>query len=56
MWIITVFKQNTYRMFEYKTKSEATVALKIFKQPAMPTLMKRVDSFILYQLIKHQSF
>ena len=28
MWIITVFEQNTYRMFEYKTKNEATVALK----------------------------
>lgn len=51
MWIITVFEQNTYRMFEYKTKNEATVALKNFKQTVLnnfkeSTLMKRVDSFL----------
>lgn len=28
MWIITVFEQNTYRMFEYKTKNEASAIRK----------------------------
>lgn len=40
MWIITVFEENTYRMFEYTTKNEATVALKNFKQPAMLSYTK----------------
>ncbi|MGE7928697.1 hypothetical protein [Lysinibacillus xylanilyticus] len=40
MWIITVFEQNSYRMFEYKTKNEATVALKNFKQTAMLSYTK----------------
>ncbi|WP_274381830.1 hypothetical protein [Lysinibacillus cavernae] len=32
MWVITVFEENTYRMFEYSSKSEATSALNKFKQ------------------------
>ena len=35
MWVITVFEKNTFRMFEYKTKDEATKALKTFKQTAV---------------------
>ncbi|MDM5250724.1 MULTISPECIES: hypothetical protein [unclassified Lysinibacillus] len=40
MWIITVFEQNTYRMFEYDNKNEATVALKKFNQTAMLSYTK----------------
>jgi len=35
MWIITVFEENTYRMFEYSSKREATNALHKFKQTAL---------------------
>ncbi|WP_175527012.1 hypothetical protein [Lysinibacillus sp. SG55] len=35
MWVITVFEENTYRMFEYRSKSEATTALHKFKQTAL---------------------
>ncbi len=35
MWVITVFEENTYRMFEYSSKSEATNALNNFKQTAL---------------------
>lgn len=35
MWVITIFEKDTYRMFEYTTKQEATIALKNFKQTAL---------------------
>ncbi|MED4889556.1 hypothetical protein MKY88_22345 [Lysinibacillus sp. FSL R7-0073] len=35
MWIITVFEENTYRMFEYTSKSEAIIALNKCKQTAL---------------------
>lgn len=35
MWVITVFEQDTFRMFEYSTKNEATMALENFKQTAV---------------------
>lgn len=35
MWVITVFEENTYRMFEYSSKNEATNALNNFKQTAL---------------------
>jgi hypothetical protein len=35
MWVITVFEENTYRMFEYSSKSEAKNALNNFKQTAL---------------------
>ena len=35
MWVITVFEQDTFRMFEYSTKNEATTALENFKQTAV---------------------
>ena len=35
MWVITVFEKNTFRMFEYNNKNEATAALRKFKQPAV---------------------
>ena len=35
MWVITVFEKNSYRMFEYNNKNEATIALAKFKQPAV---------------------
>ncbi len=40
MWVITVFEENTYRMFEYSTKSEATIALNKFKQTALLSYTK----------------
>ncbi|MFJ7649429.1 hypothetical protein ACIQ1H_18085 [Lysinibacillus sp. NPDC097279] len=35
MWVITVFEQDTYRMFEYTTQAEATLALKNIQQTAL---------------------
>ncbi|MGD2198526.1 hypothetical protein [Lysinibacillus sphaericus] len=40
MWIITVFEENTYRMFEYTSKSEATIALSQCKQTALLSYTK----------------
>lgn len=40
MWVITVFEKNTYRMFEYNTKNEATAALAKFKQPTVLSYTK----------------
>lgn len=40
MWVITVFEKDTFRMFEYSTKDEATMALKTFKQTAMLSYTK----------------
>lgn len=40
MWVITVFEQDTFRMFEYNNKSEATKALETFKQTAMLSYTK----------------
>lgn len=40
MWIITVFEENTYCMFEYTSKSEATIALNTFKQTALLSYTK----------------
>ncbi|WP_255507919.1 MULTISPECIES: hypothetical protein [Lysinibacillus] len=35
MWVITVFEQNSYRMFQFENKNEATVALSQFSCPAI---------------------
>lgn len=35
MWVLTVFEQDTFRMFEYEEKSEATLALKKFDGAAI---------------------
>ena len=36
MWVVTVFNdQNDIRMFEYTTKSEATVALAKYKNAVL---------------------
>ena len=40
MWVITVFEKDTFRMFEYSTKDEATMALKTFKQTALLSYTK----------------
>lgn len=32
MWVITIFEKNTFRMFEYNNKKEATTALAKFNQ------------------------
>lgn len=37
MWTITVFEQNTFRIFQYEDKDEATVALKGFTDSAILT-------------------
>jgi len=35
MWVITVFEQNTFRIFEYDNKDEAVLALKNFNNQAI---------------------
>ncbi|MGE7091494.1 hypothetical protein ACQKII_08510 [Lysinibacillus sp. NPDC048646] len=40
MWVITVFEKDTFRMFEYSTKNEATIALEKIKQTAMLSYTK----------------
>lgn len=40
MWVITVFEKDTFRMFEYNNKNEATIALKTFKQTALLSYTK----------------
>lgn len=35
MWVITVFEQNTFRIFEYDNKDEAVQALKSFNNQAI---------------------
>ena len=40
MWVITVFEKDTFRMFEYNNKNEATAALAKFKQPAVLSYTK----------------
>lgn len=37
MWTITVFEKNTFRIFQYELKNEATEALKGFKNSAILT-------------------
>lgn len=38
MWVITVFEQNSYRIFNYDNKSEALLALESIKEPAILSL------------------
>lgn len=40
MWVITVFENNTYRMFEFEDKKEASLALKGFKSSAILSFTK----------------
>ncbi|MEK5330856.1 hypothetical protein [Lysinibacillus sp. FSL W8-0992] len=40
MWIITVFEQDSYRMFEYTTQDEAKLALKNIQQTALLSYTK----------------
>ena len=35
MWVITIFEQDTFRIFEYSNKEEATNALKNFDLTAI---------------------
>lgn len=35
MWVITVFMQDTFRMFEFDTKEEAVVAIQQIEEPAI---------------------
>ena len=35
MWVVTVFEQNSFRMFEYEEKAEATLALQGFNSAAI---------------------
>lgn len=38
MWVITVFEENTFRIFEYSSKGEATSALATFNDTAILSL------------------
>ena len=40
MWVITVFEQDTFRMFEYTTQDEAKLALQNMKQTALLSYTK----------------
>lgn len=40
MWVITMFENNTYRMFEFKNKEEANKALKSLKGSAILSFTK----------------
>ncbi len=40
MWVITVFENKTYRMFEFEDKMEANRALKGFKSSAILSFTK----------------
>lgn len=42
MWVITVFEKNSYRMFEYNNKSEATKALEKFNKSAMLSYTNKI--------------
>ena len=35
MWVITVFEKDTFRIFEFNNKNEATLALKNFHDPTI---------------------
>ncbi|MEK9198540.1 hypothetical protein ACH0B5_08675 [Ureibacillus sp. 179-F W5.1 NHS] len=35
MWVLTIFEQNTYRIFEFETKEEAVQVLGKMKSPAI---------------------
>lgn len=35
VWVITVFEKDTFRIFEFNNKDEATVALKNFQVPSI---------------------
>lgn len=37
MWVITVFEKDTFRIYEFNNKEEATLALQNFNQPAILT-------------------
>ncbi|MBM7607332.1 hypothetical protein JOD29_000569 [Lysinibacillus composti] len=37
MWVLTVFEQDTFRIFEFDNQNEATMAIKNFKQPTILT-------------------
>lgn len=40
MWVITIFEQNTFRMFEYNNKMDATNALEKLNQTAVLSYTK----------------
>ena len=35
MWVVTIFEEKTYRIFEFDTKEEAITALRKFDIPAI---------------------
>lgn len=35
MWVLTVFEKDTFRIFEYDNKNEATRALQTFNVPTI---------------------
>lgn len=37
MWVVTVFEKKSYRIFEYKSKDEALLALQQFDEHALLT-------------------
>lgn len=40
MWVITVFEQNSIRMYEFVEKSEATLVMERFKGSAILSYTK----------------
>jgi hypothetical protein len=35
MWVVTIFEENTYRIFEFETKEEAQAAVQSAEYPAI---------------------
>lgn len=35
MWVLTIFEQNTYRIFEFDTKEEALSVIQKVESPAI---------------------
>lgn len=40
MWVITIFEKDTFHIFEYSEKSEATAALQKMKETAILSYTK----------------
>ncbi|MDI7742106.1 hypothetical protein QMK38_08850 [Lysinibacillus fusiformis] len=40
MWVVTIFEEKTYRIFEFDTKEEALKALREIESPAILSYTK----------------
>ncbi|MDN4493452.1 hypothetical protein [Ureibacillus aquaedulcis] len=40
MWVVTIFEEKTYRIFEFETKEEALMVLETIESPAILSYTK----------------